>query len=704
MSVVLPWESEQRRNYMCMVQVVDEVIAKELRKIFKREWNSRYQKNFGAWHDTSKSGEQLFNQEKNRPNADRNILAKLREGDTSQWDCSALFYAILSSSSIGASSLDPGIRGELENLRTLRNDIKHPGRETLMLSESNFQTMITNVENAFKALGIPTNDITQMKEKRNQYKSFQVLPLKPTHDVVNRPEKINEIKQELEILRNNNGGKLTYYYISGNPGCGKSQLARQICENLLKTVNWRTETAFVMTMNAKDTDSLLDSYQDFCRRLNCCDSILVNIMYSYESKKRKIEQLRSLITTRIKTWKKWWIIVDNVEDLDMIYPFLPMMGDKDWNNGQIIITIQNTTSVPCDSSLTKQISLSDGMKSYVSRELLSLLSGTVVDDPVLDEVAKMLDHQPLAMAAAAVYVKKRIGFSWQDYMKKLEEGKRHIIDEKWNSTYSSSMFAAVRLAVMKCADNNAILEHAFYLFSMISFHPLPREVIYQFIQQLNQDCHKEEIYLEIKNCSLFLIKSEDHYVHLHRVAHDVIKILYACENAEIDDNPHDQLGIFSKKSKIANDSKVYHVFKALYFFEGRFDEIKLIPHKKALIASVEKKFTENNSLYSVFSALEKHEISKICKFFGQKLRYYDELDLAKHYFEQALKFQENQLDPNHLDIAESYTNLGTLYCENYELDQAIDFYQQALEVQEQKLGANHVNVAKTYTRLGIVYR
>ena len=48
------------------------------------------------------------------------------------------------------------------------------------------------------------------------------------------------------------------------------------------------------------------------------------------------------------------------------------------------------------------------MRDQECRQLLSILSGTDSNDPVLDGVAEKLDHQPLAMAAAAVYFKKVI--------------------------------------------------------------------------------------------------------------------------------------------------------------------------------------------------------------------------------------------------------------------------------------------------------
>ena len=161
-----------------------------------------------------------------------------------------------------------------------------------------------------------------------------------------------------------------------------------------------------MTLNAENLDSLLYSYEDFRRHLNCNEIVISSVMNSSKAKEQKNKDLRSELVKRIRNWKLWWIIVDNVKDLRLISPLLPQIGDGNWNNGQIIVTIQNTISVPSDSLDTKHISLSGGMNQKECRQLLSSLSDMDTDDPLLDQVADKLDHQPLAMAAAAVYVQQ----------------------------------------------------------------------------------------------------------------------------------------------------------------------------------------------------------------------------------------------------------------------------------------------------------
>ena len=96
-------------------------------------------------------------------------------------------------------------------------------------------------------------------------------------------------------------------------------------------------------------------------------------------------------------------------------------------------------------------------------------------------------------------------FSWQDYLRKLEEGKRELTEvrlQKINSSaYLSTTTTAVLFAVEKCAEKDTILGHAFNLFSLISFEPLPLDLVVKYIQQQEKELDAEDIImalLEIK--------------------------------------------------------------------------------------------------------------------------------------------------------------------------------------------------------------
>ena len=750
MSTNTPWENEDGQNYIYMQHVVKDVVKRELRVIFIKEWNSRYEKTCGAWDDTSSSGQELFQKEKTRKQPSMNLmkqyLAKFQHGDTKQWDCSVLFDAILFSNSIGKAGLNPLVSTELKNLQRIRNEIVHSPENKM--SDVEFQTKLADVENAFISLGCPVIEIQRIRNDRNRYKSFQFLPPKPSHELVDRCDKIAQIIKDLRELYSNNPGKLTYFYIHGNPGSGKSQLAGQVCETLYKDTGLQTTTRFVMTLDGKELSSLLSSYEVFCRRLNCDEIQLKRIVDSTKPISEKIKDLKLQLTKRIRNWKRWWLIVDNVENLETVSPLLPQRNDEAWSNGQIVLTVQNTTAVPSDGEFTKHISLSPGMNDQESRQLLNMLSKTSDNDSLLNEVAEKLDRQPLAMAAAAVYVRQVIEtnlgmeFGWLDYLKKLERGKRKITEKRLqqvNPAYSSTMSTAVLLAAGKCAEN-IVLNRAFYLFSLISFQQFPLDLIVKYIQQYDKELEHEDICLEISQCSLFL-PAGDHDIRLHRVVHEAIKTF--CHSSQPEINDFMQSETLNGRTPVCYESLIGHVLNALSNFKDRADKIKLIPHLEAFHTVIQERYNSEEALHFVSLSFEKTEISDMFLFFGEILHYHYNLKLsekflnsalkvvkdtehqihlsdvytelgslhndlgnqkiAKDYHHRAMEIRQEKSGPRDLRVADSYNHLGTVYHDEGDLEKAEEYYEQALEICKDKLGSDEINVAQLLNNLGVLF-
>ena len=79
-----------------------------------------------------------------------------------------------------------------------------------------------------------------------------------------------------------------------------------------------------------------------------------------------------------------------------------------------------------------------------------------------------------------------------------------------------------------------------------------------------------------------------------------------------------------------------------------------------------------------------------------------DLQLARDYHQRALEIRLEQLGPNHIDVASSYDNLGTLCGTKGDLQHARDYHQRALIIQLEQLGPNHIRVAACYNNLGNV--
>ena len=65
---------------------------------------------------------------------------------------------------------------------------------------------------------------------------------------------------------------------------------------------------------------------------------------------------------------------------------------------------------------------------------------------------------------------------------------------------------------------------------------------------------------------------------------------------------------------------------------------------------------------------------------------------------------QKQLGPDHVDVAASYNNLGTVHRGLGRFQQAKDNYARALDIRLKQLGPKHVDVGASYNYVGNVYR
>ena len=311
-----PEYSEEQLNHYRICYVTTDLIPESLRAVFKQEWDNRFKATLGEWKDEPKNGLDFYKGE-SPGNQRRNarLLGAMIDGDTSEWDCTMLFYAILYSDSIG-HGLNAKLKSNVDSLRKFRNeDFAHLPQGCL--SDAEFQIAIAKVQLAVQALGLSTMRIQEIrsqtsfptKELRKVLKEvddlkqelhekeeqrqiledqllievspFCVLPPKPSHDVAGRDNEVARITQQLKELKDDNEGRLSYLYISGNPGSGKSQLAGLVAKKVFEETadNARTST-FVMTLNAESAESLLESYVSFARHLKCPEYATTNTLNS----------------------------------------------------------------------------------------------------------------------------------------------------------------------------------------------------------------------------------------------------------------------------------------------------------------------------------------------------------------------------------------------------------------------------------------
>ncbi|CAH3136870.1 unnamed protein product, partial [Pocillopora meandrina] len=739
MATVLKYTTEQL-NYYRICYVVTDILTEGLRTIFKQEWDNRYKTTLGEWKDQPKNGMDFWNGESTR-NRKRNagLLTTMKNGDKAEWDCTMLFYAILYSDCI--YSLNPSIRSNVDDLRKFRNEeFAHMPRGHL--SNGDFQNVITKVKTAFHALGLQTLKISEVqnqtnflteelndvlgkaddlkqevkdKEEELQVKEeqrlaleeqlhsdvspFCILPPKPSHDIAPRESEVGEVLQNLQTLKDANDG-LSMLYLSGNPGSGKSQLARLAAKRFYDEVEQIPSAAsFVMTLNAENSEALLKSYVLFAQHCKCPGYEITNTYGSKDlNTDEKISYFKTLISTKIEHYTSWLLVVDNVTSVSRTSDHLPDAGNELWARGQMLITTQDTASIPLSSSSIRNISISAGMHPDDACFLLNLLTGTT-DVKIVKETAKVLDYQPLALAGAATYVrqvrqnKATSKFGWTDYLEKLEEGKRSATENilaETNPSYSKSMTKAITLAVEKAMADDIIWHRTFLFLSMCASQPILQDIITEYIKVISDDFEDENmIRMRMSRCSLLLIEEESTgvYIRVHGVVLDVIK---------------------SATKGFAKDQSYKVVYGAVMSF-SKFEELesivvgtRIVPHLKMLSLKIEDMSLGKGMPEATERALCNF-LDSLCSLNDMCLNH-SEFRAALVYGKWLLKIQMKKLGPEHVDVASSYNNLGTLHKALGDTDEAKDCYKRALDIRLKKLGPEHVDVASSYNNLGTLHK
>ena len=644
----------------------------------------------------------------------------------------------------------------LKKVDDLKQEVQEKEKE-VQKKEREVREKDKNLQEKEKAIQEKGKELQEKEEQRktleeqlnSEASSFCILPPKPSHDVANRDSDVCKIIEQLTALKNSTG--LSYLYLSGNPGSGKSQIASLVAERFFDEVKEITSTAsFVMTLNAENPKTLLESYATFARHLKCPEYAVTNIFISKDlSTGEKIRSLKTLISTKIELYSSWLLIVDNVTNLSHLDGNLPDPGNGQCAKGQLLITTQDTASIPPSGSFIHHIPVSKGMEPHEAGTLLEMLSG--FSDPRLEkEVAKVLDYQPLALASAAAYVREvrntklTPNFDWIDFLKKLDQGKRTATEAMLsgsNPSYKKSMTAAITLAVEKAIATDKVLEHTFNFLSVCAQHPLSLEIVVNCLKKMNEELKDPEILASrICKCSLLLFEEDDSgvYIRVHQIVHDVIiavmktfaenielkavdgAILSFCQVIDHTLDKDDSHTLIRNKNIVPHLVTLSKIIDSLFTEESIPNAVKTgssTPYDYRnyfeTLGKTCKKHCEFRSALTYFNAMllvtqcddvfGDKDVVNVYGYIGTVYHSLGDLQQAKECHDCALNICLKKFEPEHVDVAKSYNNLGTVHYDLGDLQQAKECHDHALNIRRKKLGNEHVDVAESYNELGNVH-
>ncbi|XP_078345549.1 uncharacterized protein LOC144631051 [Oculina patagonica] len=812
----------EQLNYFRICYIAFNLVPEGLRKIFKQEWHFRYKATLGEWKDTPKNGQDFFyNESRKSRTKNARYLATIQNGNTAEWDCSCLFFAILFSDSIG-TTLSAAIRKEVDDLRQVRNDIAHISEAEL--TDAEFKNYVGRVLFAFKYLNLPVNDIEEVKNQtsfpieevtklkmlvdnlqdelrkaktdllvarstiktkeeqvetltsdlqvaqdtiqRNEEQvecltqeinskvdSFCSLTFKPSHEIIRRSNDVTRILTKMQELQDGSNGAVSTIYLSGNPGCGKSQIARQIGEEFFRKRSRAADgLTFVATLNAETLETLADSYFALAKQLGITEYTLTNLAtLKANSPKEAIQHLKVLIFPAIKQFSEWLIIADNVVDLSLVRNYLPQTASEEWGHGQVLITTQDSSAIPTNAPHTYHESLSAGMQPEDAVELLKQVS-QISNHTQAQKVAEVLEYQPLALAAAAFYVQTVVSygsptFSWTRYLETFARGEREGTEEplaRENTAYSKTMTTAIKMAVNRASRSDEVLRQTFCLLSLCASESLPIEVAVNFVKNRTMGQSEELIKAKILKSSLITCLHGENgapgYLRVHNIVHGVLKristfefeqteciseaiksfhFLTLTERNHLFENGH----ACAKLRRVTSHCKVLHgilttkfasrdlLVKNLSPFITPDNVATWLSSTAAVCCDLSKPSDANLFSTSACELIEyisnKREgdllKADVLAVHGRVLSLQCEYELSLFFFEEANTISISIHGKEHAAIAGSYNNLGNVLRKLGEYSEAKEYYKKALFITNRIYGTEHADVATSYNNLGVVY-
>ena len=800
--------SQEQLNYFRLCYVGFDLVPAGLRQIFKKEWDFLYKAaSFGEWKDTAQNGRDFYNKEsKKSPKKNARYLTTIQSGNTAEWDSSCLFFAILYSDSVG-TTLSPAVWKEVDDIRQVRNEIAHITEAKL--TDADLQTSVVRLLNAFTSLGLAITEIQEIKNQKTfptkevetfkrqvrdlqdeldqtkcdleetksalqsteadlvfakqenkaltqemsaKLQPFCFLASTPPHDIIRRSHDIGRITKKMKELSSGANGGVSTVYLSGNPGCGKSQIAREIGQQFFSERTGDVENLiFVATLNAESIETLAASYMTLGRHLRITEYALSGLeSLKIEKPIEAVQQLHRLILPKVTKFTKWMIIADNVVELRSVNALLPQTGSKEWGNGQVLITTQDSTTIPHNAPHTYHESLSKGMRLDEAVELLEKVS-QISDREQAGNVADFLDFQPLALAAAAFYVQTVISsgssnYEWKAYLRDIStySQRREVETVLANVSlaYATTTMAAVEMAIERTVDSDKVLRHTFSFLSLCAHDDLPLEAVSKFVKAQTKDQPEELIKAKIVRSSLLLVHSEKGNergcIRLHKIVYEALirgEVL-KLTSEQINCGLAEAGKIF--KSLFEENNEDYAIFKTLR------------PHCESLL----KHMTLNRSSDQLRTFLRTstpfvdlnmvadwlRSLASICCHFcdllfaktvvdlgcdllediedtdpgaflkgdilstsGQVYSRIGKYSQAEGFHKKALMIRKKIFDEDHTDVATSYNNLATVYSSLGEYNQAKELHEKALVIRKKIFDEDHADIASSYNNLASVY-
>ena len=277
-----------------------------------------------------------------------------------------------------------------------------------------------------------------------------------------RDAALGQIHRRLNSCAGFGSGGVTFLFVQGMGGVGKSSLCTEYCYR-----SFPSSYGLVVWLNAESTDALVADYRQLLADLADggvdANSPAGNNASNSKDNNNSTDEVIGEVKTRLFRCKTPWLLVfDNLEERKLLEKFVPR-GAASGSKGHVLVT-SRVVDMESDSGSSSIIlgCLSPLESVEMLRRALGRNSNSPGNSPkelsAASKIAERLGHLPLALGMAAAYM-QRCDVSCVEYVErydKSEQSGRSLLKHKAGRVldYSLTVSASLSLSLNAIAKEN----------------------------------------------------------------------------------------------------------------------------------------------------------------------------------------------------------------------------------------------------------
>jgi tetratricopeptide (TPR) repeat protein len=458
--------------------------------------------------------------------------------------------------------------------------------------------------------------------------------------------------------------------ISGLGGIGKTQLALEFA------YRYHQKYQAVLWAFAESLETLISSYLT-----------LASLLQLPEREAKEQEVIVQAVKHWLHTHHGWLLILDNADDLKLLYGFLPSS-----HQGHLLLTTRATVT----GRLAHRLEIETLRPGHGA---LLLLRRAALLEPSADlmqaiqsereqalAICQEMGGLPLALDQAGAYLEET-GIDLASYQHLYQQHRAMLLEQRRGlvADHPSPVATTWSLSFHQVEQQNPVAAELLRLCAYLAPDAIAEEILTEGASQLGpvlapalSDVWQRNQAIEaLRTYSLVRRDPHERVLSIHRLVQAVLQDAFSAEEKRI---------------------WLERVIRAVNMAFPRTEYGTREQCERLLVQAVAAAQLINR--HQFVSEEAESLLKKTADYLGDRARYAE----AEPLYQHALRLCEERLSPEHFQVTHLLHALANLYYEQGKYAEAEPFYLRVLRIREEQLGSEHVQMASPLHDMANFYR